>query len=99
MLKSMTGYGKTQIAYNQKDITVEIRSVNHKGFEYSCRAPRMFAFLEVRIKAEIQKQVNRGKIDVYVGIDLGLTDKVSIQLNVPMLNAYPVSYTHLFHYA
>lgn len=88
MLKSMTGYAKNQITYNQKDIIVEIRSVNHKGFEFSCRVPRTFAFLEDKIKNYIQKEVTRGKIDVYVGIDLSSVDSVSINLNVPMLKGY-----------
>lgn len=88
MLKSMTGYSKSQITYNQKDIIVELRSVNHKGFEYSCRVPRTFAFLEDKIKNYIQKEITRGKVDVYVSVDLSSVDSVSINLNIPMLNGY-----------
>ena len=76
MPNSMTGYAKAQTQQGGMDITVEIRSVNHKGFEYSCRAPRILAFLEDKVKAEVQKRAARGKIDVFLSIDLGESENI-----------------------
>lgn len=51
------------------DITVEIRSVNHRYYEYSSRLPRVYGFLDERLKGYLQKAVSRGKVDVGVWID------------------------------
>jgi len=88
MPNSMTGYAKAQAQHNGMDITVEIRSVNHKGFEYSCRAPRILAFLEDKVKNEVQKRAQRGKIDVFLSIDLGESENIDLRLNKPVLKAY-----------
>ncbi len=69
MVKSMTGYGRCQAMEAGRDITVEIKSVNHRYFEFSCRTSRGYGFLEERLKAELQKRVSRGKVDVYVSVN------------------------------
>ena len=46
MVKSMTGYGRAQKLIGSRDITVELKSVNHRYFEFSCRVTRSFRFLE-----------------------------------------------------
>ena len=68
MVKSMTGYGRAQKLIGSRDITVELKSVNHRYFEFSCRVPRSFGFLEEKLKSFVQQRVSRGKIDCYVGI-------------------------------
>ena len=64
MVYSMTGYGKGNAVLNGKDITVEIKSVNHRYFEYSSRMSRFFGFLDDKIKKEIQGMISRGKVEV-----------------------------------
>ncbi|MBQ1435631.1 MAG: YicC family protein [Clostridia bacterium] len=88
MPNSMTGYAKAQTQHGGMDITVEIRSVNHKGFEYNCRAPRILAFLEDKVKAEVQKRAARGKIDVFLSIELGESENIELRLNRSVLSAY-----------
>ena len=51
MIRSMTGYGRDQQLLHGRSITVEIRSVNHRYFEFSCRAPRGCAFLVIASSA------------------------------------------------
>ena len=60
MVSSMTGYGRA------RDITVEIKSVNSRYFEYSSRMPRAFAFLEERLKKLVNEKVARGKVELSV---------------------------------
>lgn len=69
MIRSMTGYGRGQQTLGGMDITVEIRSVNHRYYEYSSRLPRVYGFLDERLKGYLQKAVSRGKVDVGVWID------------------------------
>ena len=69
MIRSMTGYGRGQQTLGGMDITVEIRSVNHRYYEYSSRLPRVYGFLDERLKNYLQKAVSRGKVDVGVWID------------------------------
>lgn len=68
MLKSMTGYGRSQQIINGKDITVELKGINHRFFEFNARVPRSYGYVEEPIKALLQTQASRGKIDVNITI-------------------------------
>ena len=71
MIKSMTAFGRARSSVGGKDITVEIRSVNNRFFDCSVKLPRSFSYLEEKIKPYLQsKSVARGKVDVYIGIDV-----------------------------
>lgn len=69
MIRSMTGYGRGQQTIHGMDITVEIRSVNHRYYEYASRLPRVYGFLDERLKSYLQKGISRGKVDVGVWIE------------------------------
>ena len=64
MIRSMTGSGRGQQLLHGRSITVEIRSVNHRYCEFSCRTPRGCAFLEDRLKRTLQQAISRGKVEV-----------------------------------
>lgn len=66
MIKSMTGYGRAQKAFENRDITVEIKSVNHRFFEFSARTPRAYGYLDEKLKALLQGEISRGKVEVSV---------------------------------
>lgn len=68
MVYSMTGYGKGSAIINGKEITVEIKSVNHRYFEYSSRMSRNFSFLDDKIKKQINGKITRGKVEVSLTI-------------------------------
>ena len=71
MIKSMTAFGRARKTVGGKDITVEIRSVNNRFFDCSVKLPRSFSFLEEKIKPYLQSHsVSRGKVDVFIGIDV-----------------------------
>lgn len=75
MISSMTAFAHAQAPMDNKTVTVEIRSVNHKNLELSVRLPRTHSALEDRVKAAIKAGLGRGKVDVFVDIssDDGLT--------------------------
>lgn len=71
MIKSMTAFGRARRTVGGKDITIELRSVNNRFFDCSVKLPRAFSFIEEKIKPYIQsKGISRGKVDVYIGIDV-----------------------------
>jgi uncharacterized protein (TIGR00255 family) len=70
MIKSMTAFGRAKHEGNEKDITVEIKSVNSRFFDCSVKMPRAYLSLEERIKNYVQKNaVARAKVDVYITVD------------------------------
>ncbi len=68
MIRSMTGYGRAQDTLNGKDITVEVRAVNHRYFEFSSRLPRAYGYLDDKLKGLLQSAISRGKVDLGVTI-------------------------------
>ena len=68
MIRSMTGYGSSRQIIDNREISVEIRSVNHRYFELNCRTPREMGFLEEKIKGAVKSGVFRVKIDDFVAV-------------------------------
>lgn len=88
MPKSMTGYGRSKMLFGAREITVEIRSVNHKFFEFSSRVPRQYGYIEDKLKALFSASVSRGKVEVYVNISTNDGSDVSVSLNTPLAENY-----------
>lgn len=80
MVRSMTGFGRCETEINGRAITVEIKSVNHRYFEFSCRVTRGYSFLEDKLKAFVNSKVARGKIDMFVSV--GAADDVPCEVTV-----------------
>lgn len=88
MLKSMTGYGRSEQIIGNKKITVEVKSVNHRFSDYNIKVPRQYGFLEERLRHKIGEFAARGKIDLYVGIEsCGEADK-TISVNKELAGEY-----------
>ena len=88
MIRSMTGYGRHQAVVDGWDITVELKSVNHRYFEYSSRLPRTCGFLDDKLKGYLQQKISRGKVDVYVSLDAVETADSVVTVNQALAAAY-----------
>ena len=89
MIKSMTAFGRSKRTVSGKDITVELRSVNNRFFDCSVKLPRAFSFLEEKIKPYLQsKSISRGKVDVFISIDVIDTPDVAIAIDEGYAAAY-----------
>lgn len=88
MIRSMTGFGRTQQEINQMLITVELKSVNHRYFEFSARVPRGYGFLEEKLKSYINSRVSRGKVECYVGIESLDNSSAEVLVNHSLAGAY-----------
>jgi len=88
-MKSMTAFGRAKETVNGRDITVEIRSVNSRYFDCTVKISRVFSFLEERIKPYLQASgISRGKVDIYIGVEVVDADGVEISLDPSYLNPY-----------
>ncbi|PWM44218.1 MAG: YicC family protein [Clostridiales bacterium] len=88
MIKSMTGYGRAREVLNKRDITVEIKAVNHRYFEMYARIPRTYMQIEDMVRSHLQKQIVRGKIEVSINIDDTQSDIRGVRLNENLFEAY-----------
>ena len=88
MIKSMTGYGRAVGVFVDKQITVELRSVNNRYLDCAVKLPRLYAFCEDAVKQAVKQSVSRGKVDVFVTVNLTQSTDVSIALNKPVLEGY-----------
>ncbi len=88
MVKSMTGFGRACKEIDGYMITVEIKSVNHRYFEFSCRCPRQYGFIDDKIKSFINSKVARGKIECFVGIEALNTESADVVVNNTLAGAY-----------
>ena len=88
MIYSMTGYGRAQQLIDGRDISVEIRSVNHRFFEFSARVPRSMGYLEEMLKSLVYSKVSRGKIDINLTV-LSLEEpSAQVMPNRPLAQGY-----------
>ena len=69
-------------------VTVEIKSVNHRYFEFGCRTPRGYAFLDDKIKTYLQSRLSRGKVDVYVSVETLEDAPVEVLVNHSLAEGY-----------
>ncbi|MDO5602895.1 MAG: YicC/YloC family endoribonuclease [Oscillospiraceae bacterium] len=88
MTLSMTGYGRGETILNGRGITVEIKSVNSRYFEYFSRVPRAYTFLDDKIKKEISAVISRGKVEMNLTIQNISAGDTAVAVNHELAAAY-----------
>ncbi len=88
MLKSMTGYGRYSDSIDGFEVTFEIRSVNNRYLDTNIRLPRVYGYLEEKIKKAIQKRAARGKIDAFLTVERPAGDVTEIALDEGLCAQY-----------
>lgn len=87
-MRSMTGYGRYELLKDNLDILVEIRSVNHRYFEFSLKTPKAYGYIEAPIKNLIKDSVSRGKIETSVYIIHPDGKKACVSVNKELAKGY-----------
>lgn len=87
-VKSMTGYGRASRLIDGNEITIDIKSVNHRYFDFNSKISKDFLFLEEKIKSAVKKSVSRGKIDFYMFINSDAASAYEVELNEPLARGY-----------
>lgn len=88
MTLSMTGYGRGEAVLNGRNITVEIKSVNARYFEYYSRLPRAYTFLDDKIKKELSKAISRGKVELNLLIQNISASDTEVSVNKELAGEY-----------
>ncbi len=84
----MTGYGRGQINTNGRDILVEIRSVNNRYYDFNAKFPRVYGYLEEKLKSFLQGSISRGKVEVAVSIFNNENKEQEIEVNREVAKGY-----------
>lgn len=88
MIKSVTGFGRCRTVLHGREISVEIKSVNHRFFEFSCRTPKGYGFLDDKLKALVNSRVSRGKIDMFVTVGTAEDTPAEVKINHSLVSGY-----------
>jgi len=95
LIKSMTGYGRCQSVAGGMNITVELKSVNNRYFDFSSRLPRNYGFLDEKLKSFFMQTLTRGKLECYVTIETVEEPDVIVAVNTPLAESYMKAYAEL----
>ena len=95
MVLSMTGYGRAAQILNGREITIELRSVNSRYFEYSSRVPRTCAFLEDRLKRIVAAKVHRGKVELGLTVQSVSGQDTVVQIDWGLAESYRQALSNL----
>jgi uncharacterized protein (TIGR00255 family) len=95
MIKSMTGYGRARQILHNRDITVEVRSVNNRYLDCTVKMPRMYVFAEDAVKQHVQQSISRGKVDVFVTVDASAADVAKVTVNRDLAVQYAAAMDEL----
>ena len=88
MIKSMTGFGRAQETVDGMTVTVELKSVNHRYFEFTAKVPRTYGFLEEKLKSFLNERVSRGKMECYVSIENLEESDMEVVVNPSLAKGY-----------
>ena len=88
MIRSMTGFGRAQVSVEGYNITVEIRSVNNRYFDFYAKMPRTFSFLEEKVKSLLSTEISRGKVECSLQIETTADESVIVSINEPLAVGY-----------
>ena len=88
MLKSMTGYGRVKVENDLREITVELRSVNHRYLDLNIKVPRIYGYLEDLVSKQAQAAIARGKVDIFVSVRAKEGADIKVTPNMAVIQGY-----------
>lgn len=84
----MTGYGRVQQTVRGYRILLEIKAVNHRFFEFSARVPRLYGYLEEKLRTHVQRFLTRGKVEAVLTVEPENGAQTSVMLNARLAESY-----------
>lgn len=88
MLKSMTGFGRSELTTTERKFVVEIKAVNHRYCEISIKMPKKLGFFEAGIRNLLKKYIGRGKVDVFISYEDYTENKACVKYNKDIAKEY-----------
>lgn len=87
-MRSMTGFGRERAIIGGKEYLIEIRSVNSRYSEFSVKLPRLYTYLEEKLKTLLKNEISRGKTEVYLSVTDVEDKSTSVTVNIPVVRNY-----------
>ena len=87
-MRSMTGFGRERAIIGGKEYLVEIRSVNSRYSEFNIKLPRLYTYLEEKLKTLLKNEISRGKTEVYLSVTDVEDKSTSVTVNLPVVRNY-----------
>ncbi len=88
MIKSMTGFGRCEVQEAGREITVEMKSVNHRYLDVNIKMPKKLNFFETALRSELKKYIQRGKVDVFITYEDHTETNVCVKYNKELAAEY-----------
>ena len=88
MIKSMTGFGRSEVLRDSRKFTVELKSVNHRYLDVNIRMPKKLNFFETAIRTLLKSYANRGKVDIFITYEDSSQAQVSVKYNPVVAGEY-----------
>ena len=88
MIKSMTGFGRAELVDEEKKITVEMKSVNHRYLDINMRMPKKISFFEAAIRNLLKEYIQRGKVDLFITYEDYTQSRVSVKYHKEIAEQY-----------
>ena len=93
MLKSMTGYGRSEFVDENYDLSFEMKAVNHKFLDIQVKLPYFLNFCEEDIKKVVRKKLSRGRVDIFIrGKQKFSENNSALDVNYELASAYFEAY-------
>lgn len=88
MIKSMTGFGRCEIARGERKISVEMKSVNHRYLDVNIKMPKKLSFFEAAIRGMLKEYIQRGKVDLFISYEDFTESNVCVRYNKELAAEY-----------
>ncbi len=88
MIKSMTGFGRCEVAEKNRKFTVEMKSVNHRYLDVNIKMPKKLNFFESAIRGELKNYISRGKVDIFITYEDFSENNSSVRYNKELAEEY-----------
>ncbi len=95
MIKSMTGFGRSEIVKGNRKISVEIKSVNHRYLEAGIKMPKKLNVFESRMRDLLKKYAARGKIDIFINYEDDSENQVNLKFNQNIADEYMAIFNNM----
>lgn len=87
-IRSMTGFGRCEVADGTRKISVEMKSVNHRYLDISIKIPKKLSFFETAIRGELKEYIQRGKVDIFITYEDTAESNLCVKYNRELAAEY-----------
>lgn len=97
MVKSMTGFGRSELIDENRKITVELKSVNHRYLDINIRMPKKLNFFDASLRGVLKKYATRGKVDIFISYEDFSENTAVLKYNEQLAREYMNYYEKIGH--